>query len=673
MFHVGSGFLIAYGYELKNEGVFDAIVDWTFFNNIPLKQVDAPKIQLLVLEPGAAESDITCRLIHVERLWRTRYEALSYCWGDESITRQLHCSGIPLVVHVNLHDALSDLRHPSRERLLWVDRLCINQDDVQEKNKQIACMGAIYSQARQVLIYLGKLEPSVEGAIDSIRRLDQKFKFAYWSLLAYKLMRVVDEDRDKIYWKPIISLLNRPWFQRTWVVQETVLARKAQVVCGNQSITWAKLQRVVQSMILYKGATRLIPDCHLMESALLNVDLMARARNTLHPWIQLPTTSLFHWLFQGKPIFGAVGTDPKLLDLIVKAHSFGCKDPRDKLFGMLGLTRQSISHGYIQPNYTISAEHVYQNFVLWEILHNNNLQVLGITSDKTAGQHLCPSWVPRFDRLDPQESLSGNWCPNKFNASACLPKNVRTSDHDAVLHLKGSIVDTIDTVGKKPFTRPVELQREKPTERLMWYQLSEVNKDMIQEAIGIWLAAARRIQCHSSAPKAQELFDMLDSGTGNQETVPFNYKPRPPPPKWEPFLRTFMFDQNILGSSPSSSEALTSVAAFLLVALRGSLTPRWFRILYSGEVGLAQAPFLSLASSRLFAATETGMIGFVPMRAKKGDLVCILHGASVPFILRQTTGGKFQLVGECYMHGIMYGEALQRADYQDKEIEFALV
>lgn len=238
------------------------------------------EIRLLVLEPGAPGDELKCRLVHAELSWRTRYEALSYVWGDGKVTRSLSCSGRDEVVYINLHDALSDLRLPDRERVLWTDRLCINQHDDDEIAAQMKLMGSIYSQASKVLIYLGKTDAAVKGAIEGIRRDDSvwrdfssrnplRISYAAWHIGA-------GEGMD---WGPMINLLLRPWFQRTWVFQEAVLAKRGQVICGDQSIPWPVFERAVEALITSRTALKDIPDCERVDSIIPGLSLMASAED----------------------------------------------------------------------------------------------------------------------------------------------------------------------------------------------------------------------------------------------------------------------------------------------------------------------------------------------------------------------------------------------------------
>ncbi|KAK4108984.1 HET-domain-containing protein, partial [Canariomyces notabilis] len=87
------------------------------------------------------------------------YEAISYVWGDETFPQPILVNGRFLAIRRNLHNALYHLRHPresGRRRTLWVDALCINQSDMHERNHQISLMRNIFSNARQVIAWLGE-------------------------------------------------------------------------------------------------------------------------------------------------------------------------------------------------------------------------------------------------------------------------------------------------------------------------------------------------------------------------------------------------------------------------------------------------------------------------------------------------------------------------------------
>ncbi|KAF4457123.1 Heterokaryon incompatibility protein 6, OR allele [Fusarium austroafricanum] len=544
----------SYVYEpLRDSGVFSEIAKSTIFRAIPPKLCQPTEqledklyqpitrdneIRLLVLEPGELGNELDCQLIHAELSWRTKFEALSYAWGDDTTVYRLKCSGRDIGVRANLHDALLDLRHPRQKRILWVDALCINQDDNDEKSEQIMLMNEIYSQAQGVLIYLGKSDSSVEGAIASMRWLDWKLTPLYirqfflsaapgtssFFIDGWTQMQPI--DRQGFSWSPIISLLHRPWFQRTWVIQEAVIPTHAQVICGDESISWAKFMRVVDAIKLYQSSVRTVPGYHSITDTISSMDLIRSARDNRHPKIDW---RLYRQFLPGSWMYGK--EDAELLDLILMSRKYQCSYPHDKIFGMLGVTVQDTGSKYLKPDYSISSSTAFRNYVLWEVLHNRSLRVLGTSSDQTLG----PSWVPDFSRLDPIESLTGPvFRQSDFNASAGLPLTARTSDNNYMLRIQGSIVDTIHTVGENSFKdrSVVFSERRQRGKRISVHDQLRVNIDIIEEAKDIWLEASKGLaRGLGPAPATEGIF-----------TAPTADGRLPVSPGWEPFLRTLFGD-----------------------------------------------------------------------------------------------------------------------------------
>ncbi|KAL2678513.1 hypothetical protein Neosp_009260 [[Neocosmospora] mangrovei] len=687
-----------FAYEpLRDYGLFDNIATWTIFLIVPPKRVRPEKaavetlyqpitrdkeIRLLVLELGAPGDELKCHLVNAELSWRTKYEALSYTWGDPAITRQLSCSGYTIDVTVSLHDALTDLRHPRCNRLLWVDAVCINQADNEEKAKQIRLMGDIYSQARRVLIYLGKGDPSVDEVMESIRRLDWEFmpihvrrycsRLLVLGPVGVKLLDYLPKMKpitdNKINWDPIINLLQRPWFQRTWIIQEAILAKRAQVFCGDEYIPWAMLERVVVAMNFYKGEVGKIPGYPSIVDSVASVHLMRSARRDRYTSIMLPDQRLYAKLLVGSQMHRQEFT--KLLDLIMDSRKFACTNPRDKVFGMLGVTGQDISSEYLTPDYSISPEDVFRKFVLWEIFHNGSLRVLGSSSDKAGSQNSSPSWVPDFNRLDTHQSLTRYENRARFSASGDLPVQARTSSDDTVLHLKGRIVDTLHTVGQEMFRNPADLEDkgDYANKRMTWYDELRVNKNMIIEATLIWLEAMARLSQGGRypVPRANAILatQLVDGKLVLKDAAPSD---------WVPFLRALVCNRTDHGQQ-ATEEFEPMVAACVRLSFAAEKLPRSYVRKHYPLAKRAIEASLTVAQSRRFAATNMGTVGYVPMRAKKGDLVVILYGADVPFVVRRETSGRYSLVGECYMNGIMYdGVAMRIDEIKDEDVEFALV
>ena len=164
-------------------------------------------IRLLRLMPHENErADIQCELVEYslqDSEQRTHlYEALSYTWGGSDKPRSIYINKRNLPVTVNLHTALSRLRDRCFERIIWVDAVCIDQENLEEKGNQVQLMAKIYSKAARVLVWLGETADDSDGALEGIR--DTAAKESMNSL-------------DKTIQQAILALLQRPWFRRIWV------------------------------------------------------------------------------------------------------------------------------------------------------------------------------------------------------------------------------------------------------------------------------------------------------------------------------------------------------------------------------------------------------------------------------------------------------------------------
>lgn len=161
-------------------------------------------------------------------LRRESYTALSYTWGLETETYPFACDGLELPVRGNLRDALCHLG----EATVWIDAICINQADETEKFGQLKLMPQIYSNARQVVIWLGKDTDVTTRAITQIPEVIARMKAA-------KVYRdVIPDIADTDFVDGIHNVLTRPWWNRLWVLQEVALARSAVFLCGHQRVSW---------------------------------------------------------------------------------------------------------------------------------------------------------------------------------------------------------------------------------------------------------------------------------------------------------------------------------------------------------------------------------------------------------------------------------------------------
>ncbi|KAF2144480.1 uncharacterized protein K452DRAFT_198659, partial [Aplosporella prunicola CBS 121167] len=157
------------------------------------------------------------------------YEAVSYAWETQKRDRILICKGSALRITPNCEDALRRLRKPFTPRMLWIDALCINQDDDAERAQQVAIMGSIYLDATQVVVWLGKGDVHSKTCFRFFRLAKG---FVETGNSRHKSLQEISQRGGLPVAGSLRALLQRSWFNRTWVIQEVILNHNVVVLCG---------------------------------------------------------------------------------------------------------------------------------------------------------------------------------------------------------------------------------------------------------------------------------------------------------------------------------------------------------------------------------------------------------------------------------------------------------
>lgn len=235
--------------------------------------------------------------------------------------------------------------------MLWVDAICIDQSRTQERNQQVPLMSHIFGLAARVLVYIGE-EDSISGSKNAMRAIAD-----------------FDGDLTEDQERSINELWKRPWFSRIWVVQEVALSRCAVVVCGSQAVSWSCFSRWPLRRSSVKGGT-------------------------------LPGVLKY------SPGFTPSNNYESFLQMLYNNRGAGATDPRDLIFGILGLLN---SHN-IKVDYSQSIEDVYTDVAFLIICASYSLRIIsaaGITNARsgksTHERFNLPSWVPNWT-LHQQES-----------------------------------------------------------------------------------------------------------------------------------------------------------------------------------------------------------------------------------------------------------------------------
>lgn len=208
---------------------------------------DQERIRIMVLLPGGPKKPIRCKLSTVPVRDAPCYEAISYVWGERR--GAMLCDGKRLEVPLNLAHALIRFRHKTESCLLWADAVCINQNNITERGHQMQMMGDVFRKAERVLVWLGRDgEPSAKKMFDIVNAC---FPLPPPHELRARIRQSMLQDRELTqHWNRFFS---NDWFERMWIVQEIGLPSEATLYCGEASVEWEILARVLQSFMIFRA------------------------------------------------------------------------------------------------------------------------------------------------------------------------------------------------------------------------------------------------------------------------------------------------------------------------------------------------------------------------------------------------------------------------------------
>ncbi|KAF2024921.1 HET-domain-containing protein [Setomelanomma holmii] len=293
-------------------------------------------IRLMTLQPSldpAGHLFFSFSQAHCEDV-EGEYEALSYTWGEPRFEHNLYhlCNKSDersvLLITSNLDTAIRRLRKKHSLRVIWIDAICINQLDNEEKAVQIPLMASIYHSAKCVVAWLGPVidDSDEEKGMKSLVRLSRR---------SMDNERYVD-DRVKIHGRPsildgsdlhyVICFLCLPWFTRLWVIQEVVLNVDVLLLCGTSDLTWIRLLTALNALQQHQAVwTTLISKRPLIGAIQAVAALWYR-----HVKLDMRIADDQH----GKMPF---------IDLVEQFRDFGCAEPRDRIFAIFSLSDGIVS------------------------------------------------------------------------------------------------------------------------------------------------------------------------------------------------------------------------------------------------------------------------------------------------------------------------------------------
>jgi hypothetical protein len=301
------------------------------------------QIRLLKLHAGEPEDEIKTSLITVDLHNAPPYEALSYIWGDWDKRRTIQLIESTCDVTKNLLDALSNLRSPNAERLIWADAICVNQHDLHERNHQVSIMDKIYEGAKSVVIFLGEDTDQTEQAFRILRHFTDMN--AEKEELPWSHAQLSDTE------KSLQDIFGREWFNRIWTVQEATLARHTTLVCGNHQLSWDGNLQTLRSMVFRIQAHAISPYFSILSPQKSSLD-----------WS--PLLNILETQMRQAARREGVTLQRSLLDIAYNFRERRCMEPRDKFFAIFSMIENDKGERLrLQPDYTMRLEDVYDDFI----------------------------------------------------------------------------------------------------------------------------------------------------------------------------------------------------------------------------------------------------------------------------------------------------------------------
>lgn len=344
---------------------------------------DLKEIRLLTLHGGDFEADIKIS-IHTAPLTPDdppTYEALSYVWGSLENPVDINIGFQTLAVTNNLAQALPYLRYRDRPRVLWIDAICINQQDLKERSRQVRRMSDLYRVADRVVVWLGPEKKDSKYGIKVLVELSSKITVNWGHMTMEPTSSGVDdhwadENQELPYGDKellaLYSLISCPWFERLWIWQEIRLAKSnAILICGYDTIPWESFRTAL--CCLYRKA-------HLIKQiGEISEQFSARVLKT-YPLAHTEWNSTFvYTLFLTR----------------------NCKysNPKDRVYAVLSLLESCGEAVDIEPDYTKRTAQVYQDVTLGYINQRKRLNLLSLSGLNKRLSEM-PTWVPDLTVVD---------------------------------------------------------------------------------------------------------------------------------------------------------------------------------------------------------------------------------------------------------------------------------
>lgn len=617
-------------------------------------------IRIATLQPGAFDDKIKITVSQTDlQKEDTSYEALSYVWGNPDETQSIFCDDATFDITTNLSRALRYLRQEREPRNLWIDAICINQNDIPERNRQVSLMNAIYSRAIKVVIWVGEDDPSAEGA-EEMTQLLVSLAAQNPDVLDYNspIRRSIRDslsghEKHVKLLRSGLAFLENEWFHRVWTFQEVFLSRKADIICGRHSFHWE----------LFASAWKILDT--------IGLKLYSASHESA-------VTVIATFVWDREMQLGGTRTRERMIrlsNLVRATHRHSASDPRDRIFALIAMVEPRNGVQFV-PDYSLTVEDVYIQYARLMIQDDGHLQILSDMSGRETNPSL-PSWVPDWRKAMRGQHLAERTrdYPLKYHLHKGFdpPVVIEQNSDSRKLQLRGACVDKV--LGLWPLRDFIDEFDPDGVLAGRWQSVLQ-RYGLFYQVLGQIAFKFPRIyeysneSCYSAfvrtlaadgLPNSQRCseIDRQQLFPWYNDLIKLN---------WRQCVAPLPFDPDSMNNSPYRDMAGGPVHEVYDLLLGRGIPTRWtmegfslerIRVddIYCHLTREILRKMQAVARHRVFFMTEKGYIGIGPRSMRAEDLVYDFLGGDVFYVLRPAEGPvEFRLLGDAYVHGIMDGE-----------------
>lgn len=634
------------------------------------------EIRLLVLpDSDAADTESISASFRVVSLHEfPEFYALSYVWGNPTMTVPLFVDGSEVPTSPNLEHIirilLSHDKGPAtvRGKAIWIDALCINQENISEKEQQIPLMGQIYRQATRVLMWLGDAQGHADWAMD--RMSDPDFYVAASNRNKTRRSPTPDEIRLKLIIEE--DLEKRAYWTRVWIAQEIVLANyDPLVLCGHHYVPWSHYVNLLQWLPANRGE---YPEV---------AELWDEIKASIPKDLDGSKSSWMHRVFREAYIdLGA--EEMNLAAVVTFTCKLGASNHRDYIYGCLGMLRPQDAR-LIIPAYGKSIAEVFKEAfrTVWLFDPNpcNAFASLSFHRVVDSPDGL-PSWAPDLSHhMLPEfaEDTAGLRLRGGTRAGRAPWKSpIWPTFEDDILLLNAIEFDEIETTASVDFNYGWSPTFEDDTTHDQMIATLTLAEGMLERGLKRQIPDNHRLACFRGTKLLEPVWKTISHWPEELAELP-EHQPddetKDGQSSHDSVWRSLVYARSERVSfpelEPDSSMSTVDRERMLLwdILMRRQDIPKAWKEAASEEAQNDEQKLKATILNRLLHAirrrsndrnvflTKNGFFGIATTHVKEGDVIVFVAGMQCPFVLCPFQDG-YQMKGFAYVSGLMIWEVL---------------